>query len=140
MDVGNPSNYSRLLYLYKNDLNEIRKEVKGFYFDDEATRTALVKVNTDKHYLMDPHGTVGYLALKKSITENETGIFLETAHPAKFAEVVEPLIHKQVSLPSSLKKFENRTVSSQQIGNDYGSFKRKLIADYKLSAKKNAIT
>lgn len=140
MDVGNPSNYSRLLYLYKNDLNEIRKEVKGFYFDDEATRTALVKVNTDKHYLMDPHGTVGYLALKKSITENETGIFLETAHPAKFAEVVEPLIHKQVSLPSSLKKFENRTVSSQQIGNDYVSFKRKLIADYKLSAKKNAIT
>lgn len=137
MDVGNPSNYSRLLYLYDNDYNAICEEVKGFYLNDEATKTALIKVNTEKKYLMDPHGTVGYVALKKIITEKEIGIFLETAHPAKFSEVVEPLINRPVALPESLKKFEDRTVKSQQISNDYKKFKQKLITDYAASAKKN---
>lgn len=133
MDVGNPSNYSRLLYLYNNDFDAIRAEVKGFYVDDEATKNALIQVNTEKKYLMDPHGTVGYLALKKISTGNEIGIFLETAHPAKFSEVVEPLTHKPVSIPESLRKFENRVVKSQQISNDYKKFKQKLIADYETS-------
>ncbi len=86
---------------------------------------------------MDPHGTVGYLALTKIITGNEIGIFLETAHPAKFAEVVEPLINKTIELPASLKKFENRVTNAQQVSNDYEKFKKKLIADYEVSTKKN---
>jgi threonine synthase len=137
MDVGNPSNYSRLLYLYNNDYNAICEEVKGFYVGDDATKAALIDVYTNRNYLMDPHGTVGFLALKEILKENETGVFLETAHPAKFSEVVEPLIHKAVPLPQSLKKFENRVVKSQQVSNDYKTFKQKLITDYERSARKN---
>lgn len=137
MDVGNPSNYSRLLYLYNNDFKAICAEVKGFFADDEATKAALIKVNADKKYILDPHGTVGYLALKKIMAGEDLGIFLETAHPAKFSEVVEPLINKPVMLPPSLTKFENRVVKAQQISNDFKKFKQKLIADYEVSAKKN---
>jgi threonine synthase len=136
MDVGNPSNYSRMLYLYGADRDAICKDVKGAYFDDEITQKALIKTYKDLNYLMDPHGTVGYLALKQFITEKETGLFLETAHPAKFSEVVEPLINKAVALPESLKKFENRTVTSKTIANDFAKFKKKLIADYEVLVKK----
>jgi threonine synthase len=136
MDVGNPSNYSRMLYLYGASFEAIRADVKGVYFDDDATKKALIKTQQDLNYLMDPHGTVGYLALKKLISEKEIGLFLETAHPAKFAEVVEPLINQAVALPESLKKFEGRVVNSQAIANDYSKLKKKLITDYELSAKK----
>jgi threonine synthase len=139
MDVGNPSNYSRMLYLYGGDPDAIRKDVKGTYFDDETTKKALIKTYKDLNYLMDPHGTVGYLALKHLSTEEDTGLFLETAHPAKFSEVVEPLINKPVALPESLKKFESRTVTSQPIANDFAKFKKKLIADYEVSVKKNVM-
>jgi threonine synthase len=139
MDVGNPSNYSRMLYLYDGSYDEIRKDVKGVYFNDDTTKKALIKTYCELNYLMDPHGTVGYVALKQLITEEETGLFLETAHPAKFSEVVEPLINKAVELPESLKKFENRTVTSQSIANDFAKFKKKLIADYEVSVKKNVI-
>lgn len=139
MDVGDPSNYSRMLYLYNSAYDSICKDVKGFYFDDEATKTALIDVNKNVQYLMDPHGTVGYMALKKIISEKEIGLFLETAHPAKFSEVVEPLIKKPVALPESLKKFENRVVNSQRVSNDYEQFKKKLISDYQAAAKKDLI-
>jgi threonine synthase len=139
MDVGNPSNYSRMLYLYDDSYDEIRKDVKGIYFNDETTKKSLIKTHKDLNYLMDPHGTVGYLALKQFVTENETGLFLETAHPAKFSEVVEPLINKAVTVPESLKKFENRTVVSQTIANDFPKFKKKLISDYEVSVKKNVM-
>lgn len=139
MDVGNPSNYSRMLYLYDGDYAAICKDVKGFYVDDKGTKEALIKVNTEKKYLMDPHGTVGYLALKKISSGNEICVFLETAHPAKFAEVVEPLINKTVALPESLKKFENRVVNSQGLNNEFEKFKKKLISDFEVSAKKDMI-
>jgi threonine synthase len=134
MDVGNPSNYSRMLYLYDNSYDAICKDVKGFYTDDNATKQALIKTKDNTNYLMDPHGTVGYLALKKISSENQTGVFLETAHPAKFSEVVEPLIQKRIELPESLKKFENRIVNSQKVSNDFAKFKRKLISDYEINA------
>jgi len=130
MDVGNPSNHPRMLYLYNNSYEAIIKDVKGIYYDDQATKNALIKINNELHYLMDPHGTVGYLALKDFISDNEIGVFLETAHPAKFSEVVEPLIKKTVALPESLKKFENRMVSSKRISKDYIQFKKKLVAEY----------
>ena len=79
------------------------------------------------------------MALKKIISEKEIGLFLETAHPAKFSEVVEPLIKKPVALPESLKKFENRVVNSQRVSNDYEQFKKKLISDYQAAAKKDLI-
>ncbi len=140
MDVGNPSNYSRMLYLYDAALDAIRADVKGVYFDDDATKKALIKTHQNLNYLMDPHGTVGYLALKQLITENETGVFLETAHPAKFSEVVEPLINKAVELPVSLKKFEGRVVTSHLVANNYTTFKNKLITDYETALKKNVIS
>jgi len=134
MDVGNPSNHPRMLYLYNNSYDAITKDVTGIYYDDTLTKDALIYVNNEKNYLMDPHGTVGYLALKGILSENEIGVFLETAHPAKFAEVVEPLIKKPVALPESLKKFENRTVNSQRVSNDYEAFKKKLVAEYVTTA------
>lgn len=130
MDVGNPSNYSRMMYLYDASIAAIRKDIRGAYFNDAATKEALVHTFQQKHYLMDPHGAVGYLALKQFLTQQETGLFLETAHPAKFSEAVEPLIRQTVSLPPSLHKFENQNVHVCKMLNDYDTFKRKLITDH----------
>jgi threonine synthase len=130
MDVGNPSNYQRMLYLYQNDYNEISKEVKGCYFTDTETENILKETYYAINYMMDPHGAIGYLALKKLVPGNEIGMFLETAHPAKFAEVTEPLLDKKIELPSSLEKFKNRTVSAEQIENNYTAFRNLLNSRY----------
>ena len=130
MDVGNPSNYPRMLYLCGNTYAAICKEVKGCFFTDKETEAGLTQVYRTTNYLMDPHGVIGYLALKKLVPENEIGVFLETAHPAKFAEVVEPLLGKEIALPPSLEKFKNRTVLAEQLENNYVAFKNVLYERY----------
>lgn len=108
MDVGNPSNFARMLDLYDNNFEALSADVSGYAFNDEETREVMKSVFKDRGYILDPHGAVGYLGLKKFSEGKQdrfTGIFLETAHPGKFLEVVEETLDKKIELPAALSKF-----------------------------------
>lgn len=102
MDVGDPSNVPRMLALYAGREPELRRDVVGSVHSDDATKAAIVGVYRRFGYLLDPHGAVGYLGLG-DLAEPAVGIGLATAHPAKFREVVEPLIDETIALPAPLK-------------------------------------
>lgn len=106
MDVGDPSNFARILELYKNDLSVIRGDIFGASFTDDETRDAIQEVDSKYNYTMDPHGAVGFLALRNYLESQDqkfSGIFLETAHPAKFLEHVQPLVNHKVEIPERLE-------------------------------------
>jgi len=107
MDVGDPSNFVRILEIYKNDFSKLKKEFSSYSFTDDETKKAMLQIKQNSNYIADPHGAVGYLGLKKFIDENTKdiqGIFLETAHPVKFLDVVEPIINGSIKLPKQIKK------------------------------------
>jgi threonine synthase len=129
MDVGNPSNFARMLDLYNNDHDALSKDVKGYSFKDEETRTAMRNVFAKNEYVMDPHGAIGYLGLKKYLIETKstaTGIFLETAHPGKFLDIVEDTLQKKVQLPEALQNFMKGTKSTVRLGKEFDAFKAYL--------------
>jgi threonine synthase len=129
MDVGNPSNFARMLDLYNNDHDTLSKDVKGYSFKDEETRTAMRDVFAKNEYVMDPHGAIGYLGLKKYLTETKskpTGIFLETAHPGKFLDIVEDTLQKKVQLPEALQNFMKGTKTTVRLGKEFDAFKAYL--------------
>lgn len=128
MDVGNPSNFYRLLDLYDNDSQKLSQDITGYHFSDEETREAMSMVFSDLNYTLDPHGAVGYLGLKKFLKDhaNYTGIFLETAHPAKFLETVEGTINHKVEVPERLQKFMKGEKKSIQISSDFSELKSLL--------------
>jgi threonine synthase len=107
MDVGNPSNFARMLDLYDHQFKRLKADVTGYSFTDDETRRTVKSVFEASGYVLDPHGAVGYRGLKKYMDENAKGdgIFLATAHPAKFREVVEPVIRQSVELPPRLQQF-----------------------------------
>jgi threonine synthase len=126
MDVGNPSNFIRIQALYNNDLNSLRKHLASESFTDYETRTALKKLYFEKNYLADPHGAVAYLGLKSYLKNRYhcQGIFLETAHPIKFLDVVEPVIGKKIAIPKQIesvldKKSEATNISSYKDLKEY---------------------
>ena len=123
MDVGNPSNFVRMLDLYANDWSRLIQDVTGFSFTDGETREQMREVYNKNRYLLDPHGAVGLLGLKRFLAENpfKTGIFLETAHPAKFKEVVEETLNVSLEIPQKLKAFvdgEKKTISMKASFNE----------------------
>ncbi len=101
MDVGNPSNFVRILELFHQQLGDLKKVLSSYSISDDETRIALKEVYDQHQYLMDPHGAVGYIALNRYQQQHPggKGIFLETAHPVKFYDVVEPVIEKAVPIP-----------------------------------------
>lgn len=106
MDVGDPSNFIRLLDLYNGSRERMTDDIAGYRFSDPQTKAAMVKVLKEYGYFLDPHGAVAYLALLKFREESggaRAGVFLETAHPAKFFEVVESTVGRALELPESLK-------------------------------------
>lgn len=104
MDVGNPSNLARILHLYDHDLPRLRADLQGTSVSDKETRECIRRVYDQTGYLLDPHTAVGYQGLERALKDrpSETGIVLATAHPAKFAEVVEPILGESLPLPSEL--------------------------------------
>ncbi|MBI2072805.1 MAG: threonine synthase [Gemmatimonadetes bacterium] len=104
MDVGNPSNFPRMLSLYGGDVDRMREDVDGHAYTDDQTRAMLARAYADWGYLLDPHSTVACLGLAQAMSDraHATGVFLATAHPAKFAEVVEPRIGRKLELPARL--------------------------------------
>lgn len=104
MDVGDPSNFVRILEIFNNDNSKLKEVLSSYSFTDKETQNAMKEIKEKYHYIADPHGAVGYLGLKKyGIDANTFGIFLETAHPVKFLNVVEPIINETIDLPKQIK-------------------------------------
>lgn len=110
MDVGNPSNLARILMLYDGDLERLRRDLVGSWHTDDETRAGIAQVYGQYGYVLDPHSAVGYLALHRELgrREGEVGILLATAHPAKFAEMVESAIGDSVPIPDRLAAYQER--------------------------------
>ena len=117
MDVGNPSNFIRIQELYDNDLNAFKKDFTSFSYDDETTTQALKDIYKNSGYIAEPHGAVGYLGLKKEMEEhpNAIGIFLETAHPIKFLDIVEPVLQIELPIPTQIESVLNKEKISVKI-------------------------
>lgn len=128
MDVGDPSNFARVLDLYNHSHNAILKDISGYMSDDNDIRKTVKDVYDRTGYILDPHGACGFEALKHSIKKEETGIFLETAHPAKFIETVEDIIGEKIEIPSKLRDFMKGTKQSTEIGKDFQGFKALLLS------------
>ncbi|MDW3211571.1 MAG: threonine synthase [Reichenbachiella sp.] len=127
MDVGNPSNFYRMNDLFGADLESFRKELKGYTYSDEETSETIKKVYADTGYLLDPHGAVGYLGLKAYLKDNDAvGVFLETAHPAKFLDVVEPIIKEKVEIPQRLQDYIDRKKVAIEMNADLGQLEEVL--------------
>ena len=110
MDVGNPSNFIRIQELFSNDIDALKSAFSSYSFTDDETRATMTKIHNNSRYVADPHGAVGYLGLKKhGLKENEFGVFLETAHPVKFKDVVEETLPVKVEIPEQIKKVINNT-------------------------------
>jgi len=108
MDVGNPSNFIRIQELFNNDLEALKSAFSSYSFSDDETRATMKDIYSNSGYVADPHGAVGYLGLKKhGLKENEFGVFLETAHPVKFLDVVEETLPVKVAIPTQIEKVMN---------------------------------
>jgi threonine synthase len=129
MDVGNPSNFSRIMALYNNDYEALKKDLSGYAFSDESTKATMVEVFQNHYYTLDPHGAVGYAALQQYLKTqpNATGVFLETAHPAKFMDVVEKTLRVKIKVPNALQEVANKTKRAEKMKADYN-----LLKDYLL--------
>ncbi len=129
MDVGNPSNFARMLDLYQNDFGSFSGDVAGCHYSDEQTNMAMREVFESKKYILDPHGAVGYLGLKEysKSNPNAVGIFLETAHPVKFGEVVERAIDQSVAIPERLNSYLKKEKQSKKMANSFSGLKEFLF-------------
>lgn len=128
MDVGAPSNFARILDLYGNSYEKITSVMKGFRYTDEEIRQTIRTVFEQTGYLCDPHGACGYQALTEALEENQAGVFLETAHPAKFTETVEAVVgNGNVPLPEKLAAFVKGEKQSVPLGKSFPEFKSFLL-------------
>ena len=126
MDVGDPSNFARILDLYGYDWNRIRADVSGCVVDDAAIVETIAECFQRTGYLLDPHGACGYRALKEGLRSGETGLFCETAHPAKFRETVEAATGQPVTAPKRLRAFLSGKKSVISLPADFAAFKSYL--------------
>ncbi len=117
MDVGNPSNFIRIQELYNNDLTEFEKDFSSYSFSDTETEITIKDIYNRTKYIAEPHGAVGYLGLKKEMQKqtNSIGVFLETAHPIKFLDIVEPLLDLQLPIPKQIESVLNKEKVSVKI-------------------------
>jgi threonine synthase len=129
MDVGNPSNFVRILELFGHKLLSLKEKFSSVSITDEATKATIKAIKQFSNYLLDPHGAVGYLALERYLNEHpgQKGFFVETAHPVKFYDVVEPLIDEPIPLPASVAEIINRKKEAIQIDARYEMLKEYLI-------------
>ena len=127
MDVGDPSNFARVLALYEGSHEAISAEISGATYTDAQIRETVKAAYQETGYLLDPHGACGYRALEEGLQDGEVGVFLETAHPAKFLETVESIIGESVEIPAKLQAFMKGTKQSIPMSKDFASFKAYLL-------------
>jgi len=131
MDVGAPSNFERMRAMYGESFEALRCDIVGAAFNDE-TVVAEIRAMWERHgYLLDPHGAIAWLGLRDTLASGSgdaPGVFLATAHPAKFREVVEPAIGKTIPLPPALAEATKRPRHSERLPVDYDVLKKLLLA------------
>lgn len=129
MDVGDPSNFARVLALYDNSHAAICQDISGATYTDEEIAEEIRRVYETNGYLLDPHGACGHRALREGLRPGETGFFIETAHPAKFKDTVENIIGEPVSIPQRLQDFMKGTKQSIDMTSHFEDFKAYLLTE-----------
>lgn len=129
MDVGNPSNFIRILEILEHNFPAIKKLISSYSISDDETRKTISDVYTNTQYLLDPHGAVAYAALKQYQQQHgdDKGIILETAHPVKFYDVVEPIIHEKVDVPPAIQSILHKEKKSVKMKAEYSLLKDFLL-------------
>ncbi len=130
MDVGNPSNYARMMELFENRYPEFCKNIYACAFSDTQTQEAIKKVLNDFNYLLDPHGAIGFLGAREYLRKVETDaqvVFLETAHPAKFPETLPIVMEAEGKLPWQLQQIANKQEKYVSVENSYQKIKQEII-------------
>ena len=127
MDVGDPSNFARVMDLYGKDVEAVRKDISGARYSDEQIADAIRNCLKSTGYQLDPHGACGCQALKEGLKTGEVGVFLETAHPAKFKEKVEAITGSEIAIPERLQAFMRGTKQSVELSKQFADFKDFLM-------------
>jgi len=129
MDVGDPNNFIRILEMFEEDISELKRVLSAFSVTDDETKQTIKSVYKEDKYLLDPHGAVGYLSLDRYLKENPgfNGFFVETAHPVKFYDVVEPLIGEKIPLPSAVVGIMQKNKVATKMDVDYSFLKEFLL-------------
>ena len=127
MDVGNPSNFARIYDLYDGNHHTISQLIAGFSFNDDEIRATIRDCFQQTGYVLDPHGACGYKALQLSLSENEHGVFCETAHPAKFKETVDAVLPTPIDIPERLARFMQGRKQTYPMNNSFDKFKDFLL-------------
>ena len=128
MDVGDPSNFARIYDLYAQSHAAICNDISGATYTDDMIAETIREVQTATGYVCDPHGACGYRALQEGLRPGETGIFLETAHPAKFKDTVDRILQSDIEIPARLQAFMNGTKQSIPMAKDFKDFKDFLLS------------
>ena len=127
MDVGDPSNFVRIKELFKGSWSEIKQHVDGITYNDDMIKDTIYRCYHKNKYLLDPHGACGFQALKDKLAPNEIGVFLETAHPAKFKKTIDDILGGDIPIPQRLQNFMQGTKQSIELKNDYQTLRQILI-------------
>ena len=129
MDVGDPSNFARIYDLYGKDHAAICADISGATYTDEQIAETIKEVKAQTGYVCDPHGACGYRALQEGLQAGEVGVFLETAHPAKFKDTVDSILNDDIAIPAKLQAFMQGTKQSVPMTKDFATFKAYLMKE-----------
>jgi threonine synthase len=127
MDVGDPSNFARILDLYGKSHEAICQDISGATYTDQQIAETMKRCLAETGYQLDPHGACGYQALRDGLQEDEVGFFLETAHPAKFKQTVDDICGGDVAIPERLQAFMKGTKQSVSMSKNFNDFKAFLM-------------
>lgn len=127
MDVGDPSNFARIYDLYNGSHDKISSIISGATYTDDEIKAAVKQCFKDNGYILDPHGACGYQALKDNLKKGETGVFCETAHPAKFKDTIENIIDTEIEIPQRLSDFMKGKKQTVELSNKFDDFKTFLL-------------
>lgn len=127
MDVGDPSNFARIYDLYNGSHDKISSIISGATYTDDEIKAAVKQCYKDNGYILDPHGACGYQALKDNLKKGETGVFCETAHPAKFKDTIENIINTEIEIPQRLSDFMKGKKQTVELSNKFDDFKTFLL-------------
>ena len=129
MDVGDPSNFARIIDLYQHSHSKIVNDISGATYTDDEICETVHNTWQQYQYLLDPHGACAYRALCEGLRPNETGFFIETAHPAKFLQTIETIIGEKIKIPTRLQSFMAGTKQSIPLSSEFADFKDFLLKE-----------
>src|SRR5699024_5697824 len=130
MDVGNPSNFERMLSIFNNNVEKMRAQISGYTFTDKDTLNTIEQVRKENHYMLCPHTAIAYAGLKEYLSTQQdplNGIFLSSAHPCKFPNVYDEESWQQVEIPSQAKHLKEKEKQAIPMTTNYDNFKEWLM-------------